>query len=94
MLGYDDHLESIEACAERISNEKTRFIITLSKEAKAQADKAKEENVKQREQLHREYLDQAAAWSTSSQSDSQGTDSGTLMSSPFLKVSWRFSKMR
>jgi hypothetical protein len=46
VLGYDDHLESIEAYADRISGDKMGYVILLSKEAKELADEVKAKNTK------------------------------------------------
>jgi hypothetical protein len=49
VLGYDEHLESIEAYSDRVTRDKTGSVIMFSKEARKMADQAKAENAKQRE---------------------------------------------
>lgn len=77
MLGYDDHLESIEAYADCISRDKMSYVISLSKEAKQLADKVKAKNAKWQKQLRQEYKAQAAERSSSNKSISQNIEASS-----------------
>jgi hypothetical protein len=72
MLG----VETIDAYTERITNDKTGFIVNLSKEARVQADKVKAANAKHQEELWKEYSEQVAARSNSNFLKSKDTTPG------------------